>query len=188
VIVWRTYCAYRFPWGRHPQTTVPGNYSYEILPLSTETIQKYFSSDSRRAQFLRFVSLGFEGWLITSDSQWVTYGWVANCNRRMPPHIGRNLRTDADWIFYCGTKDSFRGQGGFKTILRHIVNTRATQTPFRELYVDAVKATTASRRGISSTGFESFGTVTTFSLRLPRISFTLGSRWDRHAQHPQLKT
>jgi hypothetical protein len=180
VIIWKKYYAFRFPWEKHTENQKQIQGTPCFVRLGSPEIKLFFHDDpARRKEFLGFVSRGFEGWLLVDNGQWVTYGWLADCRHRMPPHIKLQLNQDAAWIFYCGTRESSRGKGSFQRFLNHIIREEATRFPHRELYIDTTKQNVPSGKAIQKSEFQPCGVITTYSFRLPFLNINLKSCWRR---------
>ncbi len=161
-----------------------------FLPATEFSIAKLFSDDpALAARFRGFVSAGFEGLFLTCCGQWATYGWFSTPCSAQPHHLPRWTRNlDACWIFYCHTKQPFRGRGLFAKLLRQMVETVRGRKLASNVYVDTLVSNSPSRRVILASGFIPCGMITTYQLRLPRFGnlFLIGS-WNRAQCHPPLQ-
>jgi hypothetical protein len=178
------FCAYRFPKERGwPANTKA--VSYRPIPLTDEMIDSYFNEDERLAgPFHRFRAQEAEGWILADGTRWVSYGWITNCAKFVPPHFGRNIAAPMDWIFYCGTHPDYRGQGAFTSLLLHMANTRLNIG--RELYLDTLMNNTASRRAVAKAGFEPRGMMWSLSMRIPKRPPLIWTGWNPNKMHPAI--
>lgn len=157
--------------------------NFPAVALSREGIESFFKDNDRlRAAFGRFLERGAEGWILADGARWVSYGWITNCARFVPPHFGGNLAGPMDWIFYCGTHPDYRGRGAFTALLTHMAKTRLNTE--RELFVDTLVENAPSRRAVNKAGFEPCGMMWSLSLKLPKMQPLIHTGWNRRQTHP----
>lgn len=156
---------------------------------NAEHVTSLFRDNERlRARFTRFLKRGFICLFLVRTREWIAYGWATQPGRDRPPHLPRWVeRTGGYWMFFCHTREGFRGQGIYGQLLRRIVAIVASQDPSATIYVDAYPENIPSRSAIVSAGFVPAGVTTTYKLWLPRIgSLALAGRWRRNENHPSL--
>jgi hypothetical protein len=184
MISFTRFCAFRFPKERGIGAP-KGTAAFKPVVFSHETIDSFFGDNERlRGAFHRFHEQGAEGWALADESRLVSYGWVTNCAKFMPPHLGKNLAAQMDWIFYCGTCPEYRGRGAFPMLLLNIANSRMAID--RELYLDTLAGNTASRRSVAKAGFEPCGMMWSLSVRIPKGQPLIWSGWNRDKKHPPI--
>jgi RimJ/RimL family protein N-acetyltransferase len=151
------------------------------------SIRSLFAGDQRLGdRFQSFLAEGCVGVILVRDGQWISYGWCAQPERGNPPHLPGWVRTlRAYWIFYCHTKEGFRGRGIYKQLLKRHQMLAFEKQPGAAIYADAYPENCASRRAILSAGFSPRGLFTTYKLWIPRIGkFVLAGSWRREEPHP----
>lgn len=139
-----------------------------------------------RKKFSFFLDAGYFGLILVRDGQWLSYGWCAQPRSLPPPHLPAWVRTlDAYWVFYCHTKENFRGRGVYKQLLRVLLAQACEKHRNAVIYADTFAENAASRQAMLSSGFRPCGTFTTYKLWVPRIgNVVLTGSWRRQQPHP----
>lgn len=137
--------------------------------------------------FSHFLEARFIGLILVYDGEWISYGWSSQPGHH-PPHVPPWVNDlSAYWIFYCHTKEEFRGRGLYKQLLRRMVAIAYENESHPAIYVDALPINIASRRSIVSSGFNPAGVLTTYKFWLPRIAhIAVAGSWHRDQAHPPL--
>jgi RimJ/RimL family protein N-acetyltransferase len=186
MLLYRSYCVYDFKF-QEKEYPSKDHSDFQFRTLTPDLIKHFFSEESQRmTEFLAFLQKSYSGFALTKDERLVSYGWVADCSHRMPPHIGNNLRRQASWIFYCGTYAPFRGQGGFRFLLNQIIAAHSIVRPLKPLYIDTRPTNLVSRRAVLSAGFHPAGILRSVIFFVPRYSFPLLSSWNALSAHKKL--
>lgn len=155
--------------------------------LDQDTVGFFFSQEDRLQNvFRRFLAKGFAGLVWHDRGAWASYAWVSPPDTFGPPHLPRSIRKlPVYWIFYCRTKEKYQGRGLFKASLSLLGRWARERDPEAEVYIDTEPNNFPSRRAIEAVGFLPKGTITTWTLRLPKLSLIIGGRWDQNAPHPK---
>jgi hypothetical protein len=151
-----------------------------------ENIYSHFGADAKLCKhFLHLLDQGHSGLFLLGPKGWISYGWISHPGNR-PPHLPRWIsRLGAYWIFYCHTKQTYRGQGCYKSSLTRLSQLILNTTPTATIFIDTEPENAASRRAILSSGFSPGGIVITYKLWIPRVrEWPLGGRWLRGDSHP----
>jgi len=169
--------------------TEDGPASDEWVTADSQSVNSLFERDRGLAErFRHFLKAGCLGVFLVRDRQWISYGWSSQPGHGHPPHLSQRVSAaGAYWIFFCHTREGFRGQGVYRRLLHRIVVLVIGREPAATIYVDAYAGNTPSRQAILSVGFSPGGVMTTYKLWLPRVgSFVLASYWRRNETHPAL--
>jgi len=149
------------------------------LAASPETISLLFAADRRRHRgFQGFLDRGWLGMFLAREEEWIAYSWATPPGSGSPPHLPRWVgELGAYWIFYCHTKQQFRGNGVYRRLLAQMV-ARLNERKPSAIYADVLVENLASQRAMLASGFDRDGEMTTYNLWIPRVkSVVLGGRW-----------
>jgi RimJ/RimL family protein N-acetyltransferase len=164
-----------------------GSSSDQWVLASESSINQLFASDrSRRRRFLRFLRSGGLGLFLVRNGEWISYGWTAQPHSKgIPPHLPRwVLHLGNNWIFYCHTREAFRGQGIYKRLIAQLVSHISARTPDAVIFLDTAPNNVQSNRAVIRTGFSPSGVIVTYKLWVPFVgSLALGGRWLREQPH-----
>jgi RimJ/RimL family protein N-acetyltransferase len=155
---------------------------FRLIPACSLSVQRLFRDDTvRRGKFLLFLQSGCFGYFLERDGQWITYGWSTQPKSMHPPHLPRWVADlDAHWIFYCHTREEFRGQGHYRRLLARLVAGAYERAPDPLLLCDTLPDNLASRRAVLHAGFAPKGVLTTYQ---PLHGMIVGGRWRRDEEH-----
>lgn len=154
---------------------------------STETVNTLFTVDQLRHKFLGFLATGFTGLVLHRDETWVTYAWMTTPSTAGPPHLPDwTSELGANWIFYCRTRQGFRGQGLYKHALQMLIGQARQESPEARVMIDTSPANLPSRRAVLATGFRPSGAIVTHQLRIPRVARWVWGSWDEDFEHPPM--
>ena len=180
--------AYRLPlgWSGHVHLI-----STEVTYLELDDkgkITHLFKKDRvLQNRFCKFLARGFRGivWYNEED-EWVSYAWISLPETSGPPHLPRYIRQlPVYWIFYCRTKEEYRGRGFYKASLSILCNWARERDPKAEIYIDTEPSNVPSRKAIEVVGFTPAGIISVWMLRLPKLgSVVIGGSWNREDKHP----
>jgi RimJ/RimL family protein N-acetyltransferase len=177
---------YRHGVGQFDSLQVPAE---TVVRADSNSIEKLFADEpDLQRRFHDFVAQGQEGVFLLRDGHWASYGWFSRPGGAPPGHLPAWVANQHGcWIFFCHTREAFRGQGLFRRLLRHMVSRIAREGIAPVVYIDALTTNTPSRRAILSAGFTPWGVLTTRQLWLPGIGSTLiSSSWRIEEAHPPL--
>jgi len=162
--------------------------SFQRIWLDEEAINVLFAQEEKlRNVFKKFLKNRFIGLAWHSNSEWVSYAWMSTPETLGPIHLPRGIqRLPIYWIFYCRTKVKYQGKGLFKASLTLLVHWVRERDPQAEIYIDTEEGNIPSRRAIKTVGFTPRGIITTWSLRLPKLSLVLWGRWDQNLPHVEV--
>jgi len=181
----KTFLVFRHPhrWTKLVDVRHPFKWTW----LDQEKIDSFFSRDVRiKNTFRDFLAEGFTGLVWHNDGEWASYAWMSLPETDGPPHLSRWIkRLPVYWIFYCRTKEKYQGKGLFKASLSLLVNWVRERDPQAEIYIDTEAGNIPSKRAIEAVGFTPKGIITTWSLRLPKLSLVLLGRWHQDAPHAE---
>ncbi len=152
---------------------------------SVELVCRLFCDDApRRTLFLSFLRQGIRGVLLHEGDVWQTYAWISRPSTAGPGHLPRWAgRLGAHWIFYCRTREDFRGRGLYGAAMDRLVAMARAEDPAAPVYIDTSRRNTASRRAILRAGFSPHGEA--LVLDLPGIRPR--GIWLREREHPGLR-
>lgn len=185
---------------RFRATTLVFENGQVVAPDPTPNVSEWIDADHQsvnslfadypihRKIFSRFLDDSFIGLFLVHRDHWISYGWSSQPGQKQPPHLPPWVsHLSAYWVFYCHTKEEFRGRGFYKQLLARMVDKARHCEPNPTVYVDAFTANTASRRSIVSAGFNPAGVLTTYKFWVPRIAqIAVAGSWRRQQQHPPL--
>jgi GNAT superfamily N-acetyltransferase len=182
----RVALVYRLPPGWHPRTVTS---ELSCTALDEDSVARFFAGDQlRREQFLAYLRSGCSGVVLSDDSGWVAYGWLARTRACAPPHLGDLLRgIEAYWLFNFRTKYSHRGRGYFKETLNWLAGEARRSAADAQVFVDAHPRNYSSRRGILASGFEPAGVATINIVGIPRLRWWKWGAWSENHEHPPLR-
>lgn len=154
---------------------------------SEETIYTFFKRDSRQSVFLNFLMKDFIGLILHRDNTWMAYAWMTTPSTTGPPHLPEWVSDiGVYWIFYCRTREAFRGQGLYKLALQLLID-QAQQRPYKaNVLIDTSSTNIPSRRAIISTGFYPKGAIVAYQLKIPKLGRRVWGNWRRDFIHPPL--
>ena len=106
---------------------------------------------------------------------------------RPPDHLPQAIRgMGCYWIFFCRTREAYRGRGLYGAVLRHLTSRARRQGGGGQpIYIDTEAGNYSAQRGVLSSGFVPKGMFTLYYLRLPKIQKVLFYRWQADCPHPQ---
>lgn len=157
-------------------------------PATEASVRKLFAQDSpRRRRFLRFLRSGWFGFFLAGGDEWITYGWCTPPATPHPPHLPRWAGgLGAYWIFYCHTREEFRGKGHYQRLLSRLVCGAYQRAGAPLVLCDTLPGNLASRRAVIKAGFSPAGVLEAFR---PVRGLVIGGGWQREAMHvPLLRT
>lgn len=174
-----------------PKQWMPLEYNfsdYEWQKSDAQTIIKFFENDPKRlSAFSKFLRRGCLGIVWHNGREWIAYAWMSLPETCAPPHLPQWIRRlPVYWIFFCRTKDKYQGQGLYKASLSLLARWARERDPKAEVYIDTEPYNIPSRRAIEAVGFSPRGIITTWTLRVPKLSLVLWGRWDQDAPHPEV--
>lgn len=163
-----------------------------VEPATKNSVYGFFGDDRKRHDvFMEYVRKKYVGLILHNNSEWLAYAWMSNPLSEGPPHLAPSLKSLCPyWIFYCHTKQRFRGRGFYKLSLRQML--KRAREHMDELkrrlpvYIDTERSNVASRRGIISAGFKEKGVVVCYYLRIPGHKVILKQKWLWDRSHPVL--
>lgn len=152
------------------------------MPACDVSVRRLFSQDaSRYRKFLRFLRAGCFGYFLERDGQWIAYGWCTQPGSGYPPHLPRwSGKLGAFWIFYCHTREEFRGQGHYQRLLARLVAGARERAEDPLLLCDTLPENFASRSAVLKSGFAPMGVLTAYR---PVRGVTVGGGWRRDRVH-----
>jgi len=164
--------------------------SYELahpfsrMPANLNTVVRYFPTDPLNTIFLNFIKDNFYGVFICENGNWVAYGWMSRPSTPGPIHLSPAIqKLKVFWIFYCHTKESFRGRGLYKTVLRILIQQAFHENKEAEIYMDTQLDNIPARKAILTVGFKPQGTVYTYKFGIPKIKIWNWCKWNKEAVH-----
>ena len=186
LLIYRALVAYRLPeeWNKPLY-----HFDKEIKELDTrEKIAQIFKEDRLSKTFCQFWAKGFQGIAWCNGSSWISYAWMSLPETYGPPHLPQDIqRLPVYWIFYCRTKEEYRGRGFFRASICLFCDRARERDPKAEVYIDTEPDNLPSRKAIQAVGFVPAGMISTWSLRFPKLgSFIIKWQWDRRAHHPEV--
>jgi RimJ/RimL family protein N-acetyltransferase len=152
-----------------------------------ENVESIFDGDRRLAKlFQNFLQEGCIGLVLVQNRNWICYGWMSIPGKSPPPQLPRWIRElDVYWIFYCHTREGFRGRGHYKRLLRQLVGRARNREARTEIYIDTQLDNIASRRAITATGFRPCGMIETYKFWIPRLGdWVIWGTWTQRETHP----
>lgn len=166
--------------------SLPANWEYpvrnsgigESLWATPQVIEELFASDSKlKRRFLGFLRRDCCGVIHHLGGEWLSYAWMTKRGRNGPVHMPQPPEEDYCWIFHCGTKPAFRGQGLYKQSLFMLaVQARGCS----KLLIDTEVDNLSSRAAIVSVGFQPYGLVSTWTLAVPKIKSWNFAKWQQN--------
>ena len=149
---------------------------------SVETVCRLFCDDAlRRTASLNFLRRGMWGVLFHQGDAWQTYAWMSRPSTAGPGHLPAWAgRLGAYWIFYCRTREAYRGQGLYGAAMDRLAALARAEDPDATIYIDTSTSNTPSRRAILRAGFLPCGTA--LVLDVPGIRPR--GIWLRGREHP----
>jgi GNAT superfamily N-acetyltransferase len=137
-------------------------------------------------KFCKFLAKGFRGIVWYNEDEWVSYAWISLPETSGPPHLPRYIRQlPVYWIFYCRTKEEYRGRGLYKASLSILCNWARERDPKAEIYIDTEPSNVPSRKAIEAVGFTPAGIISIWTLGLPKLgSVVIWGSWNKEAKHP----
>jgi hypothetical protein len=183
-------CMYRYA-GDAPADTAPqaeGDISWELF--TPQTIKQYFADDPKWARrFTYSLNANAVGVLVKYKGDWASYGWFSTPGGIRPPHIPRQLKTDAFWFYHGHTKARFRQRGLFRVLIRQLLSEAYRSNPAPEILVDVEVRNHQSRRAVAEAGFTECGMLNVCYLWLPKlIRYPLACNWRKSEPHPAMDT
>jgi hypothetical protein len=190
LIKYSKYLVYKLPdeWRQNPYSVGEGISYIELK--SKDTIKQLFSYDEiLQRTFCEFLEKGFYGIAWYNQTGWMSYAWMSLPETLGPPHLPRKVQMlPFYWIFYCRTREEYRGHGLYKASLNILCNLARRQDPNAEIYIDTDANNLPSRKAIEAVGFIPAGVITMYSLRIPKIrTILLKWSWNKEAKHPEAK-
>jgi hypothetical protein len=160
------------------------------VEASEASVCALFASDpGRRRRFLHFLRAGTMGIFLVRSGRWITYGWSTLPGLYAPPHLPRWTRgLNAYWIFYCHTREEFRGQGHFKHLLARLVDAAYAREPHPLVLCDTLPGNFASRSVALQIGFVPVGVLRAYRVGVPGLGgIAMGGAWRTEEAHrPQM--
>jgi RimJ/RimL family protein N-acetyltransferase len=155
---------------------------FKWVPACRLSVQRLFGDDAERSRkFLQFLHSGCFGYFLERAGQWIAYGWSTQPESMPPPHLPHWVADlEAYWIFYCRTRDAFRGQGHYKRLLARLVAGAYERAANPLVLCDTSRDNLASRRAMLYAGFAPKGVLTTYQ---PLPGMIVGGRWRRAEAH-----
>lgn len=152
------------------------------VPACGLSVRRLFRDDPARTRtFLQFLRSGCFGYFLERDGQWITYGWSMQPGSAHPPHLPQwTSDLGACWIYYCHTREEFRGQGHYKRLLARLVAGAHERASHPLVLCDTLPDNIASRRAVLQSGFAPRGVLTTYR---PVRGMIVGGRWRRNDPH-----
>lgn len=152
------------------------------IRASESAVEVLFGDDpARRGRFLRFVRAGFPGLFLVRNGEWVSYGWVTAPGAGRPRHLPRWAgKLGAWWIFYCHTREEFRGQGNYKRLLAQLVALIRARDPAALILCDTLPENFASRSAVLQSGFVPAGEMVWYR---PLPGIAAGGSWLPNQMH-----
>lgn len=157
------------------------------VKAEAESIVQYFNGSSRKNTFLRHLKNGSSGYFLVSENEWVTYAWMSVPESKLPKHIPFWVKDEnVYWIYYCRTKENFRGNGFYKAALKMLIIEAYEKSGDPKIFIDTISNNVSSRRAILSSGFLPEGIITAWSIKFLKMHILTIGLWKRHTQHPAL--
>lgn len=155
---------------------------FRWVPACCLSIRRLFRDDAVRSRkFLDFLDAGCFGYFLERDGQWVTYGWSTQPKSMQPAHLPLWVADfEAYWIFYCRTREEFRGQGHYKRLLARLVAGAYERAASPLVLCDTMPDNSVSRRAVLRAGFSPRGVLSTYR---PLPGMIVGGRWRRDEAH-----
>lgn len=151
------------------------------------SVQRFFSPCDVGRTFTSFLRKGFTGLVFHRGEDWIAYGWMANPWTDGPRHLPKWVGDlGVYWIFYCRTRENFRGRGLYTSALRHLVGRACQGGRQTSILVDTDSANIPSRRAIMSAGFHPKGAIVTYTIQIPRLGRRVWGNWDSEFVHPPM--
>lgn len=169
----------------HSNIQVDLHSGVEMSWAHKDVIQTLFKDDPRRHTFPDFLERNFVGLILHTAETWIAYAWMTTPSTGAPPHLPEWVSDTCEfWIFYCRTREAFRGRGFYKHALRALINRAGQEQNVAIVNIDTKPTNVQSRRAIISTGFQPKGIMTTYQVEIPILGqLTLGS-WQMDSVHP----
>ncbi len=166
---------------REENPAIPGRF----IAVTHESISRWFHEDSERTdKFRSFINAGCRGVVRVDDERWISYAWMSTPGSRVgPEQIPLELRSPYHWIYYCRTREEYRGRGLYKESLKALVQDALESGRNSGIMIDTEPANVASRRAILSVGFAPNGIIRTKELIIPRIKKWTWGAWDLEKAH-----
>lgn len=164
----------------HPWLDLP--LAFQWVPATSASVRSCFHDDpARTRRFLRFLRAGCFGYFLEHGGEWVTYGWSTQPGSMPPPHLpGWTADLGAHWIFYCHTREKFRGQGFYKRLLARLVDGVRERASNPLVLCDTRPENLASRSAILQSGFAPRGALLAYR---PLRGVVVGGAWRRNEPH-----
>jgi RimJ/RimL family protein N-acetyltransferase len=160
---------------------------FNWVAANPNNIVQYFDEQPLKTTFLKFLKKEFYGVLILENSNWVAYGWISRPSTLGPIHLPSEIqRLKVFWIFYCHTKESFRGRGLYKRVLKLLMQQALNESKDAEIYIDTQRDNIAARKAIVSVGFEPKGIINTYKFGIPKLKSWNWGKWNTQVDHPPL--
>ena len=156
---------------------------------SREKIACIFGKDKiLQNRFLEFWAKGFKGITWGKENEWISYAWMSLPETFGPPHLPRHIqRLPVYWIFYCRTKEEYRGRGLYKASLSILCHWARERDPKAEIYIDTEPDNLPSRKAVEDVGFLPAGIITTWTLNLPKLRWIIiRGQWNKDADHSEV--
>jgi GNAT superfamily N-acetyltransferase len=172
-----------------PELLPPAGVEIEIACQSN--LERFFIEHAHYKLFQGFLDERHVGLVLHDGQQWLSYAWMANPRSPVPPHLPQWVRTLSPyWIFFCHTRESFRGRGLYKAALdflcrRALEGRLSGSNRAEEVLIDTEASNRASRKGIIATGFKERGVLICHYLRLPSFSRVFKWHWHEYAGNNQ---
>jgi RimJ/RimL family protein N-acetyltransferase len=158
--------------------------------ISHENLASLFGEDPERHRtFARFLKQDMHGYVLCREGVWTTYGWLRPPGRPAPPHLPDWLRhLDVFWIFFCRTKEEYRGRGFYKLMLAHLVAAAQVEAAGLDagIYIDTDSGNLPARRAIQASGFTPQGIIRAARYRIPKTATIVRGSWNPTAPHPTI--
>lgn len=163
-----------------------GDISWKLF--TPQNVQQYFADDSKWARrFTNSLKANAVGVLVKYKGDWASYGWFSTPGGMRPPHIPRQLKTDAFWFYHGHTNSRLRQRGLFRVLIRQLLSEAFRRDISPEILVDVEVKNHQSRRAVAEAGFTECGMLDVYYLWLPKlVRYPLAGNWRKSKPHPAM--
>jgi RimJ/RimL family protein N-acetyltransferase len=189
-MIYRKSLVYYYPFHHMENLFILDKPSIECsyIKATNENLSNYFHSDSKKISlFKKFLGNGCQGIYLVNNREWIAYGWITKPNIGKPPHLPNWIKIFGFcWIFYCHTKEEYRGKGFYKMLLQLLITMALENYPQNRIMIDTSIENIASRKAIRSVGFLPNGIIDCINIPISKMNRAIIGKWDKYKTHPAL--